>query len=40
MQEACACVSYAKRSSSSNVTITCLEDKPAVDVSIIVEMYV
>lgn len=39
MREACACVSYAKRS-GSNVTITCLEDKPAVDVSIIVEMYV
>lgn len=39
MQEACACISYAQRS-GSNVTITCLEDKPAVDVSIIVEMYV
>ena len=39
MREACACVSYAKRS-GSNVTITCLEDKPAVDISIIVEMYV
>lgn len=39
MQEAFACVSYAKRS-GSNVTITCLEDKPAVDVSIIVELYV
>ena len=39
MREACGCISYAKRS-GSNVTITCLEDKPAVDVSIIVEMYV
>lgn len=39
MQEACACISYAQRS-GSNVTITCLEDKPAVDVSIIVELYV
>ena len=39
MRESCACISYAKRS-GSNVTITCLEDKPAVDVSIIVEMYV
>lgn len=39
MREACACISYAQRS-GSNVTITCLEDKPAVDVSIIVEMYV
>ena len=39
MREACACVSYAQRS-GSNVTITCLEDKPAVDISIIVEMYV
>lgn len=39
MREAHACVSYAQRS-GSNVTITCLEDKPAVDISIIVEMYV
>ncbi|MDY4508828.1 MAG: hypothetical protein SPD95_08925 [Candidatus Faecousia sp.] len=39
MREACGCVSYAQRS-GSNVTITCLEDKPAVDISIIVEMYV
>ena len=39
MREACACISYAQRS-GSNVTFTCLEDKPAVDVSIIVEMYV
>ena len=39
MREACACVSYAQRS-GSNVIITCLEDKPAVDISIIVEMYV
>ena len=39
MREACACISYAQRS-GSNVTITCLEDKPAVDISIIVEMYV
>ena len=39
MQEACACLSYTKRD-GQNVTFTCLEDKPAVDVSIIVEMYV
>lgn len=39
MREAYACISYAQRS-GSNVTITCLEDKPAVDISIIVEMYI
>lgn len=39
MREACACISYAQRSGNS-VVFTSLEDKPAVDVSIIVEMYV
>ena len=39
MREACGCLSYAKRA-GQNVTFTCLEDKPAVDVSIIVELYV
>ena len=39
MREACGCVSYAKRD-GSNITITCLEDKPAVDISIMVEVYV
>ena len=39
MQEACACISYAQRS-GSNVTITCLEDKPEVDIAVIVEVYV
>lgn len=39
MREACACISYAQRSGNS-VVFTCLEDKPAVDVSIIVELYV
>lgn len=39
MQEACGCISYARRSGNS-VVFTCLEDKPEVDVSIIAEMYV
>lgn len=39
MREACACVSYAKRD-GSNITITCLEDKPAVDITVTVEVYV
>lgn len=39
MREACGCISYAQRSGNS-VVFTCLEDKPAVDISIIVEMYV
>ena len=39
MREACACVSYAKRSGSS-VTVTCLDDKPEVDIDVIVEVYV
>jgi hypothetical protein len=39
MQEACGCLSYAKRE-GQNVTITCLEDKPAVDIAVIVEAYV
>lgn len=39
MQEACACISYATRD-GQNVTITCLEDKPAVDINVIAEVYV
>lgn len=39
MHEACACVSYAKRY-GQNVTFTCLEDKPSVDINIIAEVYV
>ena len=39
MREACGCLSYAKRE-GQNVTITCLEDKPAVDIAVIVEAYV
>lgn len=39
MKEACGCLSYAKRE-GQNVTFTCLEDKPAVDIAVIVEAYV
>lgn len=39
MNEACAAVSYAKRNGDS-IVFTCLEDKPSVDISIIVEVYV
>ena len=39
MREACACVSYSKRE-GQNITITCLEDKPEVDIDVIVEVYV
>ena len=39
MREACACVSYDKRD-GQNVTFTCLEDKPEVDIDVIVEVYV
>ena len=39
MREACAAVSYAKRDGGS-VTFVCLEDKPAVDISVIAEVYV
>ncbi len=39
MREACGCLSYARRE-GQNVTITCLEDKPAVDIAVIVEAYV
>ena len=39
MREACGCLSYAKRE-GQNVTITCLEDKPAVDISVQLELYV
>lgn len=37
--EACGCVSFAKRE-NGNVTFTCLEDKPAVDMEILLEVYV
>lgn len=39
MQEACACVSYVKRD-GQNVTFTCLEDKPEIDIGVMVEVYV
>ena len=39
MQQAAGCISYAKRD-GQNVTFTCLEDKPEVDISIDVEVYV
>lgn len=39
MWEACACVSYAKRD-GSNITFTCLEDKPGSDIAVTVEVYV
>ncbi len=39
MREACACLSYAKRE-GQNVTFTCLEDKPEVDINVVAEVYV
>ena len=39
MREACGCLSYTKRE-GQNITITCLEDKPGVDIDVIVEVYV
>ena len=39
MREACACLSYTKRD-GQNITFTCLEDKPAVDIAVIAEVYV
>ena len=39
MREACGCLSYTKRD-GQNVTFTCLEDKPEVDIAVIVEVYV
>ena len=39
MREACACVSYAKRN-GQNVIFTCLEDKPTVDIDVVLEVYV
>ena len=39
MRDACACVSYADRN-GKNVTFTCLEDKPSVDINVIAEVYV
>lgn len=39
MREACGCVSYSKRE-GQNVVFTCLEDKPEVDIDVIVEVYV
>lgn len=37
--EACGCVSFAKRE-GGNVVFTCLQDKPAVDLGILLEVYV
>ena len=39
MREACGCLSYTKRE-GQNLTFTCLEDKPGVDIAVIVEVYV
>lgn len=39
MREACGCLSYTKRE-GQNVTFTCLEDKPDVDINVVVEVYV
>ena len=39
MREACGYISYTKRD-GQNITFTCLEDKPAVDINVIVEVYV
>ena len=39
MNEACACVSYAKRD-GNNVTFTCLEDKPGADIDVVFEVCV
>ena len=39
MKEACGCLSYTKRE-GQNITFTCLEDKPGVDIAVIVEVYV
>ena len=39
MREACGCLDYTKRE-GQNITITCLEDKPEVDIDVIVEVYV
>lgn len=39
MREACGCLSYCKRE-GQNVVFTCLEDKPEVDIDVIVEVYV
>ena len=39
MKEACGCLSYSKRE-GQNITFTCLEDKPEVDIAVIVEVYV
>ena len=39
MREACGCVSYSKRE-GQNITFVCLEDKPGVDIPVIVEVYV
>ena len=39
MREACGCLSYAKRD-GQNVTFACLEDKPAVAIDVVLEVYV
>ena len=39
MKEACGLISYTKRAGNS-ITFTCLEDKPSVDINVILEVYV
>lgn len=39
VRAACACLSYTKRD-GQNVTFTCLEDKPTVDINIVAEVYI
>jgi len=39
IKEACAMVSFATRSAGT-MAFTCLEDKPSVDIPVIVEVYV
>ena len=39
MKEACGLISYTKRD-GNNITFTCLEDKPSVDIDVILEVYV
>lgn len=39
MHDTCSCISYAKRS-GGQITVTCLEDKPDMDIDIVAEVYV
>lgn len=39
MHDACACISYTKRS-GNQITVTCLDDKPDMDIDIVAEVYV